>query len=297
MGGLLITGYLQRLGKKAPVERVATLATPFRGSYEALIKVLTGTASLSPLEPNSREREAARLTPALYYLVPSFERAITAVPSGEAVDVFSADAWQRGVHETLAEFIRLQGVEPPRARRVLLEHARALLQGMLDGARAFAQRIAGFEPRGAGLARSAWLAILGVDARTRVRLQLHRSRAGVRYELSGDDRMNEWSGGDPFNTGDGTVPLKGAIPPFLPRESLVCVRPDDLGYWEIGDRGLESVVGWHGTIPKCNLVHRLLVKHFKKQAARGDRSVWGMPLPGVRVENWQPPIEGLRPKG
>ena len=72
MGGLIIAGYLQRRGVAAPVEKVATLGSPFRGSLEAPIKVVTGTASLGPdSSPNSREREAARLTPALYHLLPS----------------------------------------------------------------------------------------------------------------------------------------------------------------------------------------------------------------------------------
>ncbi|MCC7063782.1 MAG: alpha/beta hydrolase [Planctomycetes bacterium] len=70
MGGLLITGYLAEFGKKSQVGRVATLGTPFQGSYEAPIKVLTGTSSIGGGEQNSREREAARITPALYHLLP-----------------------------------------------------------------------------------------------------------------------------------------------------------------------------------------------------------------------------------
>jgi pimeloyl-ACP methyl ester carboxylesterase len=70
MGGLIISGYLQRTGKKARVGKVATLGTPFRGSHEAVARVATGLDRLG-IEPSpSREREAARITPALYHWFP-----------------------------------------------------------------------------------------------------------------------------------------------------------------------------------------------------------------------------------
>ena len=78
MGGLVIAGYLEREGSKAPVHKVVTLATPFQGSFEAVIKVATGTANLGTTPPSSREREAARLTPALYHLIPNFSHGIEA---------------------------------------------------------------------------------------------------------------------------------------------------------------------------------------------------------------------------
>ena len=62
MGGLIIAGYLQARGADKLVHKVATLATPFQGSFEAVIKVTTGTADLGESAPSSREREAARLT-------------------------------------------------------------------------------------------------------------------------------------------------------------------------------------------------------------------------------------------
>src|SRR5690606_30075332 len=100
-------------GKKARVGRVATLATPFRGSFEAPIKVLTGTSSIGGGEQNSREREAARITPALYHLLPDFDGAVVD-EAGKPVDLHDAAAWQDGVVETLAEFIRLTAARPPK---------------------------------------------------------------------------------------------------------------------------------------------------------------------------------------
>src|SRR5258708_5492694 len=46
MGGLLIASCLARFGQKLPVDKIVTLASPFQGSLEAVIKVTTGTANL-----------------------------------------------------------------------------------------------------------------------------------------------------------------------------------------------------------------------------------------------------------
>ena len=69
MGGVVVAGMLAS-DRYIPgrINKVVTLATPFRGSFEAVIKLATGNANLGTTAPSSRERETARLTPALYYL-------------------------------------------------------------------------------------------------------------------------------------------------------------------------------------------------------------------------------------
>jgi hypothetical protein len=89
MGGLLIAGYLASVGKKHKIGSVVTLATPFQGSYEAVIKVTTGTANLGTSPPSSREREAARLTPSLYHLLPGFGGALTVPANSPFPPIFS----------------------------------------------------------------------------------------------------------------------------------------------------------------------------------------------------------------
>ena len=97
-------------------------------------------------------------------------------------------------------------------------------------------------------------------------------------------------------TGDGTVPFAGAVPRFLPYESLVCVRPQDFGYWEIWDRATTEIGGFHGILPNMNMLHRLIVRHL---TGRPDRhgNTWGRPPPGVTAEAWDPPVPNLKPKG
>ncbi|MEO7412996.1 MAG: hypothetical protein ABIZ81_06540, partial [Opitutaceae bacterium] len=62
LGGLIIAGYLQRHGEGS-VAKVATVASPLRGSLEAVSKTATGVGALGSSPGSSREREAARVTP------------------------------------------------------------------------------------------------------------------------------------------------------------------------------------------------------------------------------------------
>jgi hypothetical protein len=109
-------------------------------------------------------------------------------------------------------------------------------------------------------------------------------------------RDNQWGDGkDPVKsriTGDGTVPFEGAIPSFLDLSNLVCVAPEDFGYFEIPDRVVTSVAGFHGILPNMDMLHRLIVRHFTgRPDSRGN--TWGRPAPGVR--KWDPPLK-LQPR-
>ncbi len=264
--------------------------------------MLTGTASLGTEESSSREREAARITPALYHLVPRFKvslsagtRAAVVDKSGNAIDLFKAGNWQAGVIDSLAEFIRLYSVERVGNRSVRRIRATKLLQELLGDAKQYLSSVdkLTLAPDVNGLDRSSWLCIAGVDAETRVRLRL----VGKRYQLSGSDRQNNWEGQtDRILTGDGTVPLAGAVPSFLQPENVVCVLPGDLGYWELMDRAILKKVGFHGVLPKVNLVHRLVIAHLMGRSGHGDDSLWGRPMPGVTSKQWQPAIPRLDAK-
>ena len=78
MGGLIIAGYLERHGA-GRVDKVITLGTPFRGSHEAILAMATGTSDLAETAGKARERRVARMTPALYHLLPRYAGALTVV--------------------------------------------------------------------------------------------------------------------------------------------------------------------------------------------------------------------------
>lgn len=265
---------------------MVTLATPFRGSFEAVIKLTTGTANLGTDAPSSREREAARVTPALYHLLPTCP-GLKIEPGLAATDLFDDRLWQGSILETLEEYVRLYAV----SRKNRQQQAQQLFSALLDTARSHRARIDGFRLSHAGLKPRDWLCVVGVDAVTRVRLKVKRARQGPQFEFEGEDRDNQWQEGLDETarraTGDGTVPFEGALPRFLALENVVCVTPDDYGYWEIQDRALTKIAGFHGILPNMNMVHRLIVRHLRGGPDRRGNT-WGRPAPGV--EKWQPPL-------
>ena len=117
--------------------------------------------------------------------------------------------------------------------------------------------------------------------------------AGPVFDLGSDYRKNEWkAGGASWMTGDGTVPLEAAVPAFLKPENLVCVRPDDFGYWEVKDRLVTAVAGFHGIMPNMDMLHRLIVRHLTGRRDAYDNT-WGWPAPGVTPQQWAPPVSPL----
>lgn len=296
MGGLIITGYLQQKGPHHPVHKVVTLATPYQGSYEAVIKVATGTANLGTSPPSSKEREAARLTPALYHLLPSFSGAVSISPPGSlpSTSLFDPALWQPSILQTIGEFIRLHGLghQPP------VTQALSVFSEMLATAAAHRTQTDNFTLTGTGLTEKDWLCVVGVDAETRVALQIEVSGTEPGFKFHSDDRDNKWQDGQTveqrWRTGDGTVPFAGAVPLFLKLQNLVCVTPDDFGYWEIQDRALVALSGFHGLLPAMDMIHRLIVRHLTGRLDTHGNT-WGRPAPGVTKATWEPPLT-LKPK-
>lgn len=289
MGGLIVTGYLQRAGKNAPVDKVVTLATPYQGSFEAVIKVITGTANLGTTPPSSREREAARLTPSLYHLIPSFKNGlIFQNPDIDPPTLFNPQAWQSSVTDTIAQFVRVYGLPTDDANSDALK----IFTGLLSAAKAHRDRIDSFQLAAAGMTANQWLAIVGVDSTTRVQLKIIDRNGTPDFVLSSSDRQNNWESDDPATkrlTGDGTVPFEGAIPKFLKEENLVLVTPDDYGYWEIQDRLLTKAAGFHGILPNMNMLHRLITC-FLTGRPDDHGNIWGRPAPGITETAWKPPL-------
>lgn len=303
MGGLIIAGYIQRhTGRR--VHKVVTLATPFRGSYEAVLKVATGTADFGDDSGKARERRMARLTPALYHLLPSFG-GLDADDDALPTDLYDPAAWQPSVVRSIEHQVTGWDISGP-----------DLLRTMLGQARAHRDRISTlqlgdpYDAQGADdpipadshphrVRKDHWLAIAGADCETRVGLRVERDEHGApRFDLRSDERRNNWDSDDSDdatrrNTGDGTVPLAAAIPPFLDESRLVCVTPGDFGYWELRDRALSGLAGFHGLIPKMNMLHRLILR-FLLDRDDSYGNTWGRALPGVT--QWNPPLEPLRRK-
>ena len=313
MGGLVVTGYLAKNPNRHRVRKVVTLATPFGGSFEAVIKILVGTSGLDGGGPSSRERETARMTPALYHLLPENRGADPVVlVDGDLPDsLFDADLWQHGVIETLAEHIRLRGVDPPRKKADRLAAARTLLQDLLDRAAKFRKKVRDFRLDRAGLAEDDWLAVVGVGSKTRLRIQVEDGGAsGPWFELSSVHRRNGYpmpetrvEGGASVvvsrlhDTGDGTVPYWASVPSFIPRNRLVAMSTDDIGYWEVLNRILEGpATNLHGILPRMTRVIKLTGRFLDSetgQRASAHPGIRGRRAPDALSETWDPPFVGL----
>ena len=298
MGGLIIAGYLERFSAAA-VEKVVTLGTPFQGSWESVLKLTTGTGDLGGDPGKARERHAARLTPALYHLLPSYGGGLD-VDDGLEADIFHPDAWQPSVVRTIERKVARWDISGAELFAEMLGAARAHRDRigeleLADGAPAGGEAEADGGAGGSGprLHADNWLAIAGTDAFTRVGLRIRRNDDGApRFDLRSAERRNQWGSGNQalrLNTGDGTVPLAGAAAPFLDTSRMVCVTPSDFGYWELKDRALTRFAGLHGMLPAMNMVQRLILRFLLGKDDPYDNT-WGRRYPGVAEAEWQPPL-------
>ena len=97
MGELVIAGYVGRFGG-TKANKVATLATPYNGSFDAMVKMATGIANIGGSQPSSREREAARVTPLFYHLLPDFDTGIILPPTSNLPkSTFDPGLWQNSI--------------------------------------------------------------------------------------------------------------------------------------------------------------------------------------------------------
>lgn len=287
MGGLVIAGYAKTYGLKR-LEKVATIASPFRGSIEAIAKTTLGGGGFSSSSGGSREREAARVTPALYHLLPSYDGAVKPTK----LDVYLPENWQPSIKATLAAFVERHSVElketdPAKRKEEAQQVANTLLEGMLDESWAHREGLDKLQlpdPK-------AWLAIVGVGADTRLDVKITKTGADVRFELP--EPANKWKKNAPSTaTGDNTVPYFGARCAFVPTEQVVCLSPDDFGFWEMGDK-LLAELGFHGALPSMNVAIRLVISHL---LGRKQGDVWGRCSPEIDPKKWDPPIAGLERK-
>ncbi|MGZ9235778.1 MAG: esterase/lipase family protein, partial [Anaerolineales bacterium] len=174
MGGLIITGYLDKKGKTAPVSKVVTLGTPYKGSFEAVIKIATGTANLGSDAPNSREREAARLTSSLYHLLPAIKDALEVDDPELPTSLFDPALWQLSVVASVLAYVQRQMAFITEKD----QKAQELFARFLEAAQAYRNRIDRFRLSKTFLKPEDWLCVVGVDSETRVRMRIAKTERG-----------------------------------------------------------------------------------------------------------------------
>lgn len=291
MGGLIITGYLDSKGNSAPVHKVATLATPYKGSFEPIVKITMGTGNLGTSEPSHRERKAARVTPSLYHLLPRFEKGVN-IHSSLPQTLFDTSVWQPSVLKSISDYVH-NNSSVKRTRPNSEKQALKLFEALLNDAEQYGERIKNFSLDKVGIQPKQWLAIVGAGSKTRVQTSIVKNEqtGDIRFYFDSDeDLQNGWdkknvSSQKRRQTGDGTVPLEGAIPDFIPENRLVLITPDDFEFWELQDLTLTKIGGFHGILPNMNMVQRLLTRYLQDKEDIYNNT-WGRAVPGSE-ENWE----------
>ena len=291
MGALVLCEYLSHNGAGARIGKVATIGAPFLGTVEALAMILTGSGNLAGPTPAENEREAARIMPAAYHMLPSYQGAVRG-PASAITDLFKVDAWQKGVLESLTEYVRLHSVD---AGTVAANKTKAkmILGELLRDAWEHRERVTNLRLESTGTTPDDWLVIVGIGGRTRLATEVTLVKGEPRYSV-GDELFRDYWRDNPQSreTGDETVPLLGALPPFLDEGHVVAVTPRDFGFWELRDRFAAHVVSFHALLPTMNLVQRLVLRHLRSDY---HGAVWGRSIPGVKPRQWHPPFS-IRPK-
>ena len=285
MGGLIIAGYLARKGKSHRVGRVVTVATPFRGSCDAVDKMVTG-------KTRPRERTAARATPTTYYLLPSYPGALTVgewnAPDNKPTSIFDPNAWQPSVMSSIAKYVRQYAADQNirSSERKAHQHALKVFRRMLSAAARHRDSIEQLSLTRIGVPTHKWLCIVGVDERTRMSVEIQRTDRVTEMVLHDRQVQNQWKKRtDRHLTGDGTVPFVSAVPSFLKRSNIVCVRAK---YDGVLERCYDWFSGAHAMLLNTTVVQRWSAQHLRDEEIP-HRWDWGVPAPGISNEAWTPP--------
>ncbi len=198
MGGLVIKWYVAKVLGAAQaarkIDRIITIATPYRGSLKAVEALLPGARNLFGFENNKSMRHAARTMPGVYQLLPTWPEAVVRHSSGKPLDVFDPRSWQ----DSLVASLRTRF---PRQR---------FFRNMLADAKAFTSVVSGAWPR--ALRRRVYSAF-GVDTETWWQVRVDTAKGNF-YRF---DTVETDCGNQDLPGGDGTVHTVSSIPPALAR--------------------------------------------------------------------------------
>ena len=105
MGGLVIKWYVTRVlnAQQAGrmIDKVITIATPYRGSLKAVEALLPGARNLFGVENQKSMRHSARTMPGIYQLLPSWPEAVVSSETGRNLPIFKSENWQTSLVKAL----------------------------------------------------------------------------------------------------------------------------------------------------------------------------------------------------
>ncbi len=271
MGGLVTAACIagNEAWSKKRVRRVVTLGTPYRGASAALLKLATGTGPLFGAG-RERERRMARVTPSVYQLLPEFEGALE---GRSPADIWKPETFQPSIKDSIAAFIAECHADDAvrRSSRRCKDEADRVFPELLDLARKFRAVVKKASP--SQLRKDGgWLAVVGAGEKTLIRTGfLTKAQSGtseIRFRFDEDKDYCPHSGkleGD-LLTGDGTVPLAAAIPPWQdPWRNTIVVTRQDFTFGEWSDKIVAKGATFHGALPLLNLAQRWIINFVRPE--------------------------------
>jgi len=277
-GGLVTARYLrwcQQEKVPSKVRKVVTIATPFRGAVEAVQTMIK----------DNDQREAVRTLPAAYGLFPYFPGACMDIsqpqqPATEVDLISDASLWDgSSVVSSVERYC--QKVEAKITGAARFKQLRA----SADEQR---KDLAGLSVKTALGSADNWLPIVAFGQETNVRVEVV-SRKPVEFDFKKANKGDD--------TGDNTVPLLGAIPPFnlatglggspTPKQRLVGIVKGDATFGEFTDWfGLASGLGLgslHSFLPRMDAVQAIVFGFLREETPKFKAKAH--PLPGVGGQN------------
>jgi len=127
MGGLVIKWYVTQILKNKAldvVDKIITIATPYRGSLKAVEALLPGARNFFGLESQKAMRTVSRTLPGVYQLLPSWQGAVVDGKTKEPLSIFDRKNWQDNLLKKMDQ-----------------DYGRAFFQAMLDDAREFTDAV------------------------------------------------------------------------------------------------------------------------------------------------------------
>jgi len=110
MGGIVIKWYVTKVlgqaaaGKK--IDKIITIATPYRGSLKAVEALLPGARNLFGAENRKSMRHASRTMPGVYQLLPSWPEAVVRKKDDKQLDIFDPNTWQKNLVASLSALFK-----------------------------------------------------------------------------------------------------------------------------------------------------------------------------------------------
>ncbi|MFQ5589747.1 MAG: lipase family alpha/beta hydrolase [Phycisphaerae bacterium] len=220
MGGLVIKWYATKVLSKAQaarrIDKIITMATPFRGSLKAVEALLPGARNLFGAENKKSMRHAARTMPGIYQLLPTWPEAVVSKRDTAPLSVFDPATWQKNLVATLRKRFGGDG----------------FFRKMLADAKAFTVTVG--RPWPEPIRRKVY-ATYGIDTRTWWQVPVDTAADNFfRF-----DEMRYGGGKAGVQEGDGTVHVTSSYRDELPKTHL---RPDVAEF-------KDKLAGHHANMP------------------------------------------------